>query len=370
MIVEREQCFDPVTQMNCYPTHDPNPLLPNRTVFFAVQPKYLNVDIRIILDVTRGDITFYFAPFDNVFVINVDPVTGIHHVSIDPVYRYTQQSVDETCSYRFRRDASSLFNTSAIPRTVGNSTANDLPEPEKVYELIEMSATQFVTFVTVPHPDMFLIVRNVQNRLIVILPNTAHQLKTSRFYVVLSGASDMSYGIIYFRQDQPHIDLFVFFSVFFSCFFLFLAACVLLWKVKQTLDTHRSRHRRQIEMQDMASRPFARALVYMSCQLSDTNEEILQSMTATPCSQLSKPASKYSMTHSDDSSLHVNPLALEPTESGMAVVATFMFQLPCSSTTPVRACLGSCLLTPRIMSSSLHALPAKNSGFRARTNIT
>jgi len=54
MTVEREHCFDPVTQMNCDPTRDPNPLGRYRTVFFAVQPKYLNVDIRIILDVTRG----------------------------------------------------------------------------------------------------------------------------------------------------------------------------------------------------------------------------------------------------------------------------------------------------------------------------
>ena len=40
--------------MNCNPTRDPNPLGLYRTVFFAVQPKYLNVDIRIILDVTGG----------------------------------------------------------------------------------------------------------------------------------------------------------------------------------------------------------------------------------------------------------------------------------------------------------------------------
>ena len=88
-------------------------------------------------------------------------------------------------------------------------------------------------------------------------------VKVSRFYVLLSGAAVASYGVVYFRQDQPHIDLFVFFSVFFSCFFLFLAACVLLWKAKQALDRRRSRHRRQIEMHDMASRPFAAVLVHV-----------------------------------------------------------------------------------------------------------
>jgi hypothetical protein len=43
------------------------------------------------------------------------------------------------------------------------------------------------------------------------------------------------------RQDQLHIDLFVFFSVFFSCFFLFLSVVVVIWKVKQTADMRRAR---------------------------------------------------------------------------------------------------------------------------------
>jgi hypothetical protein len=76
-------------------------------------------------------------------------------------------------------------------------------------------------------------------------------------------------------QDQLHIDLFVFFSVFFSCFFLFLSgtriitlgscilntnvflfvyltgflffpACVVLWKLKQMGDLRRARNRKQL----------------------------------------------------------------------------------------------------------------------------
>jgi len=68
MTVEREHCFDPVTQMNCNPTRDPNPLGLYRTVFFAVQPKYLNVDIRIILDVSTGSTS---SPCCTVILCNV-----------------------------------------------------------------------------------------------------------------------------------------------------------------------------------------------------------------------------------------------------------------------------------------------------------
>lgn len=52
MNVDRDYCFDPDTQNNC--NQYPQSLRPGRTVFFAVQPKYLNVDIRITIDVTDG----------------------------------------------------------------------------------------------------------------------------------------------------------------------------------------------------------------------------------------------------------------------------------------------------------------------------
>ena len=52
MQVDLEYCLDPNSQTDCL--HDPVALLPGRTVFYAVQPKYLNVDIRITIDVTQG----------------------------------------------------------------------------------------------------------------------------------------------------------------------------------------------------------------------------------------------------------------------------------------------------------------------------
>ncbi len=79
MIVERDQCLDPSTQMNCH--NDPTPLLWGRTVFFGGQPKYLNMDICITLNVTSGVLDLYFSPENTMFIISVDPVT-----SIDPTF--------------------------------------------------------------------------------------------------------------------------------------------------------------------------------------------------------------------------------------------------------------------------------------------
>jgi hypothetical protein len=60
----------------------PKPLHPGQTVFFFVQPRYMNVDIRIIVDVTQGALDLYMSPSDDTFVVNVNSSTGAHTVSI------------------------------------------------------------------------------------------------------------------------------------------------------------------------------------------------------------------------------------------------------------------------------------------------
>ena len=139
------------------------------------------------------------------------------------------------------------------------------------------------TFVRLPNPRSVLHVRNLKNRLVISLPEQNHDLRSTRFFLIIrsreknvydlpsnetkSGSShykgenpysiNATYGSLVFRQDQLHIDLFVFFSVFFSCFFLFLSACVIVWKIKAMSDMRRARRRHAVEMQYMAQRPFA-----------------------------------------------------------------------------------------------------------------
>jgi len=126
------------------------------------------------------------------------------------------------------------------------------------------------TYVTLKKSMSLLMVKNVNNRyvncqntilntillllyhcifrLIITLPHDKHDLSATRYYMALLAISSLptqathlvpvpTYGTVFFRQDQLHIDLFVFFSVFFSCFFLFLAVCVVGWKAKQVNNT-------------------------------------------------------------------------------------------------------------------------------------
>ncbi|KAJ9598732.1 hypothetical protein L9F63_026734, partial [Diploptera punctata] len=136
------------------------------------------------------------------------------------------------------------------------------------YVVMEKEAHGLTTFVTVTQKNTFLFVRNLKDRLVLTLPQDRHDLGSTRFYLALTAvgpssldreASGASYGMVFFRQDQLHIDLFVFFSVFCFLFllFLFLAACVVAWKAKQAADVRRARRRHVVEMLHMAKRPFA-----------------------------------------------------------------------------------------------------------------
>uniref|UniRef100_A0AAV2MAJ1 Uncharacterized protein n=1 Tax=Knipowitschia caucasica TaxID=637954 RepID=A0AAV2MAJ1_KNICA len=70
--VDTECCFDPTSQTNCF--HDPSirNLPMGRTVFFAAQPKFTNVDIRVTIDVTFGEVEVYVSNSHDTFIVDVD----------------------------------------------------------------------------------------------------------------------------------------------------------------------------------------------------------------------------------------------------------------------------------------------------------
>lgn len=147
---------------------------------------------------------------------------------------------------------------------------------------------------------------------------------------------------MFFRQDQLHIDLFVFFSVFFSCFFLFLAVCVVAWKTKQAADIRRARRRHVVEMLHMAKRPFASITI------------LLGSGSNTPTQMRRRGRSKASTLLPE-----IRPIAIETTADGAAAVGTVFILLPgASSKSPgaprVSLALGSALtvMSRQVPSSS------------------
>lgn len=438
--VDTECCFDPTSQTNCF--HDPTirNLPRGRTVFFAAQPKFTNVDIRVTIDVTFGEVEVYVSNSHDTFIVDVDRQTGIHTIKIEEesVTRGTATGTDkDSPPSPMKVNASSGLGGPMLSHTPLQLQAKPAGAER---EIRGERAEGLITYITVWKPQTVLIVHGVRDRVVITFPHEVHSLKSSRFYIALRGVGTgqrqgESQGLLFLRQDQAHIDLFVFFSVFFSCFFLFLSVCVLLWKVKQFLDFRREQRRHIQEMTKMASRPFAKLTIYLEPEepqliylpssgggvgggtvslahartsklggvvvgqrgragavsykhdpgsgptahhhhhltlggggnsgqhlpLHYLNTHHYASTTAgTPASHNHHPSTYSGYQHfcrSDPflsqlmgfsySSFKVGPITLEPTDDGMAGVATVLFQLPGGVLAPNRACLGSALVTLR-----------------------
>ena len=63
---KRAKTLDPITQSECH--RDPHYLQPGQAVFFAVLPNFMNVDIRIVLDVVDGITDVYLTPEPKMFI--------------------------------------------------------------------------------------------------------------------------------------------------------------------------------------------------------------------------------------------------------------------------------------------------------------
>ncbi|GFW79513.1 multiple epidermal growth factor-like domains protein 8 [Trichonephila clavipes] len=336
MYLDKEYCFDPTTQGECNRT--PIPLLRGQTVFFAVQPRYMNVDIRIVVDITQGGIDFFLSAKEDAFIVDVERATGLHRIYVDEKYgidlsHYEAAAPDFSASMRRKKRQS-----------------NDTDDPTPLHNLRPKigDAQGLTTYIDVKKCEDFLLVRNLENRLIVTIPQEVHDLRTTRFYMILRGAEEETYGSLFFRQDQTRIDLFVFFSVFFSCFFLFLAVCVVAWKVKQAFDLRRARRLHAAEMKHMASRPFGHITVVIDEEPDDGDYFPCSS----PSGHCRKGKLKQHLKGRDsprqaEDKVSVRALALEPLADGFGAVATILVQFPGGAHSVVRMALASSLVSSR-----------------------
>lgn len=332
MNVEKEYCLDPYTQSDC--NTKPSTLSPGQTVFFAVQPKFMNVDIRLILDITKGGADVYFSSSEETFVVTVNQDTGQQQVDFDRNYPIAQEPAHALYATPLKRKylgTNSDLNLGSFPVPLTKELiVNATQQTITGYQVTEKVAKGLKTFATVSRANDILIVKNVTNRLVITLPQHQHDLRSAKFYVVVYGVGGEkevdTFGSIFFRQDQPRIDLFVFFSVFFSCFFLFLALCVVVWKIKQGVDLRRARRRHVVEMLHMAKRPFAITTLVLHAEDEFNHDALDMPPDPTPLSPGRRKRTTKKDRYADGFDL--GPLAVEPTDDGVAAVVTVMVQLP------------------------------------------
>lgn len=296
MVVDQDYCLNPEGSRHEYCGDEASPLHEGQTVFFAVQPKFMNVDIRVTIDISQGAVDILLSAHSQLVVVRKNETAGgVHQIHFDPHfgldinladYQAAEESSESGTQFFLLPGGMSLswrdeqvqeqrrlrnlikkgmrLYVRNAPQLVSNQTVKP---PREHFSLRTVSADGLTTFASLRHPNEVVYVRNVQHRLVLYLPETSHDLRSTKFYLVLHAAKNKhvepTFGNIFFRQDQLHIDLFVFFSVFFSCFFLFLAACVVFWKFKLMADLRRARAQHAVEMTIMARRPFSTQMVFV-----------------------------------------------------------------------------------------------------------
>lgn len=260
-----------------------------KTQFFVISPRFMNVDIRIIIDLTIGEIDLYMSSNDDTFVVTTNGTYNFHDIYLDSKYHWIHDDQGDVLITPLKRNIEATSQTYKITD-----------------QKIEHAA--LASHITLTERNNLLRVFNIKNRLVITLPHLIHELGKTRFFIAIRSSKHnaATKGLIYFRQDQNHIDLFVFFSVFFSCFFLFLAVCVVIWKTKQAADMRRARHRHVVEMFNMAQRPYSTVIFDITQKTQKSHKS----------SKKQKPFVNY------------NPVAVEMTSDNLAAVCTILVQLP------------------------------------------
>lgn len=285
--IESRMCFNDAKPLDECEKH----LEPGRTQFFVISPRFMNVDIRIVIDVTVGEIDLHMSSSDDTFVISPNVSNGFHEIYLDSKYHWVHD------------DPQTQLLITPMKRNIEATS--------QTYKIIDrtVSDNSLATHITLLQGNSLLRVFNMKNRLVVTLPHLIHELGKTRFFIAIRGSSNsvVTTGMIYFRQDQNHIDLFVFFSVFFSCFFLFLAVCVVIWKAKQASDMRRARQRHVVEMLNMAQRPYSAVMLDVTQNVESNSKN------------LKKPKSLAS---------NYIPVAVEMTSDNLAAVCTIFVRLP------------------------------------------
>ncbi|RUS90476.1 hypothetical protein EGW08_001744 [Elysia chlorotica] len=114
----------------------------------------------------------------------------------------------------------------------------------------------------------------------------------------------------------PKIDLVNFFVIFFSCFLALILLVAAVWKIKHKLESYRRGRRLEVEMQQMARRPFSTIAVEIEKKSSPAvadRKDHLDSVLRRRKKQMgSKPSS----------------IAIEPLKDNKAAILTLLIQLP------------------------------------------
>jgi hypothetical protein len=178
----------------------------------------------------------------------------------------------------------------------------------------------------------------VVGRRSIVISSSENNFETGHFYAVIElvlagGPVDASGGVPYrfFVVQKPStINLFVFFAVFFSSFFLFLASVIVIFKIKLRVDHRHQAIEQAQRLESMARRPLAQLMLLLPSEI------------------ITGPARVAVANASSAGLLPLKPITEQPHVSGLASVTTVLVELPTDGRHR-NLCVGSALvLNPNI----------------------
>ncbi|XP_037091277.1 attractin-like protein 1 [Pollicipes pollicipes] len=179
-------------------------------------------------DPSSGDDCFYNLALDFQFTFNMTKSEDLHFKRINFMNR------------PIRSDLNTDFHITCSQAAKMNITVKTVLEAERVI-LADYNCTQYERTFT-------------QSEYNFGTPDN------TTFYVYVYNLRPPLFVQVAFSQ-HPRLNLRQFFITFSTCFLLLLLIAGLLWKIKQKYDNYRRRQRLFVEMEQMASRPYAQALL-------------------------------------------------------------------------------------------------------------
>jgi multipile epidermal growth factor-like domains protein 8 len=180
------------------------PLKGGKTIFFVIQPRFMNVDIRIILDVTVGELDFFMTTNDDSFVVLTNQSNSFHEILLDSKYQWIQEYSD---NYSENLNITPLvtsskksFENMSIPHAFNDDRGSTDCRSHGKFYVLDKNAQSQTTFVKLTKCNTLLRIFELKNRLVVTLPQSVHNLSGSRFFIALRAANHATAtGLLFFR---------------------------------------------------------------------------------------------------------------------------------------------------------------------------
>jgi len=312
----------------------------NRTISFEITPSYRNLNIRVLIGIEFGFADVICSVRNANFLVLTDNRVYYEFQSLiteEPNFRefnLTDEDLNFGIFYSNPTDIIIVRNLSFEHRLTILVSSNQIDFSQENFRcLIVDRPTQEVRSDDLFDPKF--------------PPSSKFSLSDYRaIHLSTSSAriSSSTNGFIRIYQSRMNIDLFVFFSVFFSSFFLFLSIGICFWKVKFAYELHRRRRTIKHEYHKRMARPFAKIqLLIKPSKIFSQNDEKSVEQLASPTitSSVDIPLLLPSTRTDIDYSSHV--IAVEPLRDQNTCYTTLLFHLPGDLSTQYRLCAGTTL---------------------------